>query len=214
MLKDLCPEKAMIFRIVHRDNVPWIIQHGLHCRNSAVVAANYIQIGNPDLIERRRQRIVPAPPAGMLSDYVPFYFTPFSPMFYNIKTGYRGIQQRANEEIVIFVTSIYVLVQKNITFLYSDRHASLAAAEFSPDARLLQERIDWVLLQRRDFSRSAEDPGKVERYEAETLVHKHVPIEAITDIFCYDDSTVEKLGPHIRERVGLPRISKQRAWYF
>lgn len=30
----LCPEKALIFRIMHIANVPWALDHGLHCRNS------------------------------------------------------------------------------------------------------------------------------------------------------------------------------------
>ena len=34
MSVNLNPEKALIFRIVHKDNVPWILDHdGLHCRN-------------------------------------------------------------------------------------------------------------------------------------------------------------------------------------
>lgn len=28
--KNLNPEKALIWRIVHRDNLPWILEHGLH----------------------------------------------------------------------------------------------------------------------------------------------------------------------------------------
>jgi hypothetical protein len=28
---NLNPEKALIWRIVHRDNLPWILDNGLHC---------------------------------------------------------------------------------------------------------------------------------------------------------------------------------------
>jgi ssDNA thymidine ADP-ribosyltransferase, DarT len=91
MSKDLNPKKALIFRIVHRDNVPWILDHGLHCRNSATFDADYVEIGNSDLIAKRNRHPVPCAPGGRLRDYVPFYFTPFSPMLYNIKTGWGGI---------------------------------------------------------------------------------------------------------------------------
>ena len=91
MSKDLNPQKALIFRIVHRDNVPWILDHGLHCRNSGSADPNYVEIGNPDLISKRNHHSVPKPPGGTLSDYVPFYFTPFSPMLLNITTGWGGI---------------------------------------------------------------------------------------------------------------------------
>ena len=45
-------------------------------------------IGNVDLIDKRSKRDVPVPPDGTLSDHVPFYFTPFSIIMFNIRTGY------------------------------------------------------------------------------------------------------------------------------
>ena len=60
-------------------------------RNSDVVDPNFVQIGNASLINGRHHRIMKGPYGGTLSDYVPFYFTPLSPMFYNIKTGWQGI---------------------------------------------------------------------------------------------------------------------------
>ena len=80
LTQTLTPEKALIFRITHRSNVPWILKNGLHCRSSAIVDPNFTGIGNPELIERRRHRKVDILPGGTLEDYVPFYFTPFSPM--------------------------------------------------------------------------------------------------------------------------------------
>jgi hypothetical protein len=59
----LNPERALIFRIVHRNNVPWILDNGLCCRSSRVQAPSYLTIGNPDLIEKRQHRIVPIPQA-------------------------------------------------------------------------------------------------------------------------------------------------------
>ena len=96
-------ENAYIWRIVHRDNLPWIFDNGLHCSNSATQSPTWVNIGNEDLIGRRSHRVVPLQPGGTLSDYVPFYFTPFSPMMYNIHTGVGGVKQRKNDEIVILV---------------------------------------------------------------------------------------------------------------
>jgi ssDNA thymidine ADP-ribosyltransferase, DarT len=101
----LNPEKALIWRIVHRDNVPWILDHGLFCANCSPQAPDYVTIGNPELIGRRSQRIVPIPPGGTLADYVPFYFTPFSVMMKNIHSG-RSVEKRSNDEIVILVSSL------------------------------------------------------------------------------------------------------------
>jgi hypothetical protein len=121
-------EKALIFRITHRDNLPWILANGLHCRNSNRYDSSFVSIGNPDLIVNRHYHAVPIAPGGSLSDYVPFYFTPLSMMSYNINTGYRGVRQRPNEEIVILVSSLRKLAGDGIRFLFTDRHAYLRYA--------------------------------------------------------------------------------------
>lgn len=49
----LNPEKALIWRIVHRDNIPWILKNGLnglHCGNSQIQSSNWVHIGSADLI--------------------------------------------------------------------------------------------------------------------------------------------------------------------
>ena len=150
---------ALIFRIVHRDNIPWILDHGLHCKNSGTRDPKYVEIGNPDLIDRRANHPVKSAPGGTLSDYVPFYFTPFSPMMFNIKTGWGGVRKRDNEEIVIMASSLHLLGAKGISFLFTDRHAYLAAAQFYSDIGHLDQ-IDWAMLQRRDFKNDPDDPGR------------------------------------------------------
>ncbi len=101
----LTQEKGLIFRITHRDNVPWILDNGMHARNGKIFDPNCRNIGNVDLIDKRSRRTVAVAPGGTLSDYVPFYFTPYSIMMYNIRTGY-GVKQVPNHEIVIFVSSL------------------------------------------------------------------------------------------------------------
>nr|BAN09872.1 conserved hypothetical protein [Mesorhizobium loti NZP2037] len=49
MSKDLNPEKALIFRIVHRDNIGPVLADGCHCR-ATMEGKKYIEIGNPELI--------------------------------------------------------------------------------------------------------------------------------------------------------------------
>lgn len=211
MSSDLNPQKALIFRISHRDNIPWMLDNGLHCRNSKIVDPKYVEIGNPELIEKRRHRIVPLPPGGTLSDYVPFYFTPFSPMLYNIKTGHNGIRKRDNEEIVIVVSSLHGLRRGKVPFLFTDRHANLRAAQFSSDLTQLSW-IDWSSLQRRDFKR--DDSDKFERYQAEALVHKHLPINAVMGIVCYGDSVVSGLKELCVKRGLTVVVAARPKWYF
>lgn len=86
-MRGLTPADGFIFRITHIDNVRWILRNGVQCKNSLISDPNFVGIGNEELIQRRTYRAVPMAPGGTLSDYVPFYFTPFSPMLYNIKPG-------------------------------------------------------------------------------------------------------------------------------
>lgn len=212
-LQTLTAEKASIFRIAHRSNVPWILEHGLRCKNATIRDPNYIEIGNPDLIPKRTDRALPIAPKGTLSDYVPFYFTPFSPMMYNIFTGFNGIKKRRNDEIVIFKTSLRKLHANGVNFLFSDRHAFLATAQFSSDLADLN-RIDWAILQNRSFSRDPDDPGKVERYQAEALIHKHLPLDSLDGIVCNSELVEADLKKEIAKRGLTLTTANKPSWYF
>jgi len=131
-MASLTAEKGLIFRITHIANIPWILDHGLHCRSSAVRDPTFREIGSPDLIKKRAPRVVPVPPGGTLSDYIPFYFTPHTPMLYNIATGW-NVTPVPMPEIAMVVSSIPRLVELKRAFVLTDRHAYLQAAEFSAD---------------------------------------------------------------------------------
>jgi ssDNA thymidine ADP-ribosyltransferase, DarT len=208
----LNPDKALVFRITHLKNVLWVLEHGLHCRNSDVVDPNYEDIGNPELIDKRAHREVPIYPGGTLSDYIPFYFTPYSPMLLNIKTGYGGMKQTPMSQIAILVCSLRNLVDK-AAFVFTDRHAYLATAEYYSDLADLRN-IDWVSLQRRDFKRDPNHPEKFERYQAEALIHRHLPIELLSGIVCKDASAADTLKVQIQERALKLQSLAQPRWFF
>ena len=128
--KELNPEKALIFRIVHIKNLPWLLDNGLHCGNSSHRFDQWEPIGKADLIAGRASYSVKSPGIGRLNDYVPFYFTPFSPMLLNIKSGRNGVPQRPNEDIVILVSSLHKIKEQGLRFLFTDGHAYLASSNF------------------------------------------------------------------------------------
>lgn len=213
MSANLNPEKALIFRIVHVANVPWILDHGLHCRTSTEQDPDFVEIGSADLIGKRARRQVPVPPGGVLSDYVPFYFTPFSIMMYNIQTGYGGITRRENRNLVILVSSIYRLREMELPFVFTNQHAYAAETEFFEAASDL-ERIDWPLLRSRNFKTSDEDPGRQVRYQAEALVHRQVPLDALLGIGCYDDRVRQELQSMVESRGLSLSVKTTPIWYF
>ena len=184
MSKNLCQEKALIFRITHVENLRGVIENGCLSRNAAA-QNSYSEIGNQELILRRNFRQVPCHPFGTLSDYVPIYFTPYSPMLYNIKTGY-GVPRQPMSKIVILISSLLKLVADGVDFVFTDRHAYLKTAQFSNDLDDLRW-IIWDVLQKRDFTKS--DIDQFEKYQAEALVRDNVPMSALLGIVCYDEAT-------------------------
>jgi hypothetical protein len=145
-------ENALIFRITHRSNLPWILDHGLHAQSTAIADPNFKQIGDPDLIKKRPMRAVPIDPGGTLCDYVPFYFTPCSIMLYNILTGYRGITQLPAGELLVLVSTLHRVSEFGVPFVFTDCHAYTAMANFFSDVAD-RGQVDWEILRNRDFSR-------------------------------------------------------------
>lgn len=209
---NLNPAKALIWRIVHRDNLPWILEHGLYCGNSAIRDPDWVSIGNAELITKRATHPVPAEPYGVLNDYVPFYFTPFSVMMKNIHSG-RGVQQRRNEEIVILVSSLPRVQQHGLRFVFTDSHAYYQWTHFYSDLSDL-DKIDWPLLQNRDFKRDPDDPAKFERYQAEALVHQHFPVSGLLGIVCYTDTMKQEIEQLIQSKGLNLQVIARTGWYF
>ena len=205
-------ENAYIWRIVHRDNLPWILDNGLHCGNSVAQSPVWVNIGNEDLIDKRSHRAVPLPPGGVLSDYVPFYFTPFSPMMYNIYTG-RGVPQRPNEEIIILVSTLHRVQQLGHSFLFTDRHAYPPTTVYYDDLANLTE-IDWPLLQARNFKRNPDDPLQMERYQAEALIYRHLPVEGLIGVICHTDAIKLNIENELQVRGMNIDVRTMQGWYF
>ena len=211
-LPELTAANSYIFRITHRNNLPWILDNGLHCRKSPFQDPNFTAIGNVDLIEKRHLQAVDQPPGGTISDYIPFYFTPRSMMAFNIKTG-RNVKQRSNSEIIIVVSSLAKVQQSGVRFLFTDRHASVSRAHFSSKLDDLSK-IDWKILQNSDFSRDNDDLDKTNRYQAEALVYKALAVDHLLGIACWDNEQKEWVEQVAKKHGQEIKVLTKRGWYF
>ncbi len=207
------PESAYIFRITHIDNVPWILDHGIHCGNSDTQDPHFVPIGSPELIQKRASHPVPIDPGGTLGDYVPFYFTPWSIMLFNIKTGHNNVIKQPNGKIVILVSSLPRLQEVDARFVFTNGHAYLKETDYFDDPAAL-DRIDWKLIQAKDFKRDNDDPGKLGRYQAEALVHGHVPISGLLGIACYDSAARQEIEHAAKARTLPIKVETLPSWYF
>jgi hypothetical protein len=209
----LGPESAQIFRITHVNNIPWILDNGLHCQSSGKRDPGFIGIGMAELIGKRAGHPVHIGPGGRLSDYVPFYFTPWSIMMYNIKTGFGGVIQRPRTEIAILVSSLPRLQELGVPFVFTNGHAYAIGTDYYESMDDLGQ-IDWALLRARDFRRDPDDPGKLNRYQAEALAHGRVPVEALQGIACYDDAGVGGVRAELASRGLAIPVKTMPGWYF
>lgn len=190
----------------------WILASGLHCASSGISDPNFVQIGLPDLIQKRNTRPVRIPPGGMLDDYIPFYFGTHSAMLYNIHTGY-GVKQVHQKDMVYLVSSVQRLSANNVAFLFTDRHAYVANARYSGNVADLSG-LDWDLINGRDFKRDPNRPDKLDRRAAELLVHRHMPVAALGAVACYNGAvrqTIEDAA--IAVGVNMTVLVRQD-WYF
>lgn len=207
----LTPEKLLVFRLTHLRNLPWILRNGIHCRNG-VHDPEFHPIGNPEIIARRSSKEVPVAPGGTLDDYVPFYFTPRSIMLLNIVTGH-GVPEVPARDLAILVAALPRLREQGLTVLYSDRHAGMAHANFHSGLEAIPE-LPWKDWQTSDFSADTDRPDKKERYQAEVLVHRHVPIGAIAGIALADSDVAEAFSKDVDSLGAGPKIVLRREWFF
>ena len=209
----LTSRDALIFRVTHIRNIPWILDHGLHCRNSAILDPNFVEIGIRDLIAQRARQAMPISPGGVLSDYIPFYFTPRSVMLLKIVSGH-GVGKVPHEELAILVGSLRVLAAKGVRLVLTDRHASLITAQRTNDVEEGLQRIDWPILQASDFRRGDDDPGRHERYQAEALAYQHIPVTSLDRIVCYGPEQKGPLAREIANRGLLLGLEVHPDWFF
>jgi hypothetical protein len=134
-------------------------------------------------------------------------------MFYNILTGYRGITRFPGEEIVILVSSLHKVSELGILFVFTDRHAYTAMAEFFSEISDLGN-VDWGILRTRDFKGDLDDLGKKERYHAEALIWKHLPVQTLLGICCFTDEIQQQVQAELDQRGLKVKAMMRGDWYF
>ena len=189
-----------------------LFKYGLQSRSSMEVDTEYTPIGDEEIIMRRQKKQVPIAAKRSYSDYIPFYFTPYSIMMHNILTGY-NVPKRKREDIIIVVSSLRDMQQKGYDYVFTNQHAlSETGLQFYDKLEEL-EAIDWDLLNQRDFKRDPDDPGKLLRYQAEAMVRDTLPLTDIRGLVCYNDQVRQDLSGHAMKQNLELNIKKLPDWY-
>jgi|WetSurMetagenome_2_1015567.scaffolds.fasta_scaffold239955_1 hypothetical protein len=183
------PKIIYLFRIVHIKNIEYLLTHGMFTREHAKADPRYINIGDSNLIEQRKDYPVGInPPNGTLGEYVPFYFGPLSPMLLNIKTGYRGIKQRPQDKIVYVCCKLDDLITQCTEWCFTDGHAKNRITSFYNTIHDLNK-VDWNIVAEQYWSNTEDDYDRMRRKQAEFLVKVHVPVQCIHTIVVFNQET-------------------------
>lgn len=177
------------YRICNIRNLAHILEAGLCTKNHPSASSQFYPIGNPDIIGTRDTTPVRLEGYGSIGDYVPFYFTPRSIMLFNIVTGYYApiVPQLSREQIIVIRSEISQLSESK-RFFFTDGQANSAYSKHYTDLKDLHK-IDWESIQKSNFQKSDLDTDRPRRYQAEFLVHSHVPLEFIESILVYNEKT-------------------------
>jgi hypothetical protein len=111
------------------------------------------------------------------------------------------------------VSSVHKVRDLGLDLVFTDRHAYTPLARYFNDISHLGE-IDWPLLQARNFKRNRDDPEQIERYQAEALVHRHMPISGLIGIICYTQAVKVDLDAQIQARGLQLDVQVLPGWYF
>lgn len=181
------------FRIVHIDNIPDILKYGLVHRDSPNASKSYVPIGDPTVINTRTKKILPN--GSYLSDYIPFYFGPRSPMLYNIQHGYGFVDKQNPQNIVYCVLVIQTIIESDINCIFSDGHALDSASSFYEKEQLkqLNDIVSYDdVYSKFWFNKDILDDRK-RRKEAELLIKGDVPVQFIKGFVVFNQEAYNKM---------------------
>ncbi len=208
------PEPIWLYRITHIYNMVHDLLHGLFIAKSPGANPDYLQIGDSSLIDYRKEITAPDPPGGTLSDYIPFYLGPRSPMLFQVATGWEDIQQYPQEDIIYYISSVPVIKEHKLEYFYTDGHArSSTSIAYTTDADF--EKLDWNAIYAANWRSDETDLRRKEKKQSEFLVKHHVPVSCIQYISVYNKTAEQKVLALLeKQQIKIPvRISPQKLYY-
>lgn len=184
--------KKYLFRMIHIENIPHVLQYGITHRNSPFANLNFIPIGDNSLIYKRNVYVLNN--GKPLGDYIPFYFGTKSPMLYVIQRGYNSVDKINPENIVYCVTTIAEIINSGIDFIFTDGHAiDSFSAEYSKDQiKNIDNILDYNAINASIWI-DENDLDKKRRKEAEFLLSQDLPANHILGYICYNEDAKSKL---------------------
>ncbi|HPY59335.1 MAG TPA: DUF4433 domain-containing protein [Methanospirillum sp.] len=213
--------KIDIYHITSIENLEGIIRSGnIYCDSDIkALGIEIYSYSKEDLKQERSLFEVPICCGGVISDYVPFFFTNRPPMLLSIKYRFGSQIQR---RFLHLVSSVEAIINSDLPFCYTDGHAIMSFTDFYEDLELLEEVIDWELIENGYWADTEDDNDRKRRKQAEFLVYNRLPWSCIESIVVKDNSInndVKEILKRLREdpnfsyALDIPIVTKPD-WYY
>lgn len=173
-----------------------------------------VEVGNPGIKDRRRERGVPVGEGGRVCDYVPFYFAPRSPMLSAIHHGRVPGYTSGTGPLAYLVSSVERLLATGLRPVFTDRNAVLSLAQFSDRVTDLDDLVDWPLMRERLWRNTVDDPERRERRMAECLVPGVVPWAVIEGVVARSEEVAEVARRAASSLGHSVSVDVRPGWYF
>lgn len=195
--------EVKIYRILHIENIPHILSNGITNKNSSNANTNFIGIGDISLINNRNTKQVNVDNGNTfntietitLGDFIPFYFGIKMPMLYVIQHGGNFVE-KANkpEDIVYIVCSVQSIIDADLSYYFSDGHATDFFTTFynRDEISQLPQIVDWKAI-KTPYWGGQENLDTKRKKQAEFLVQDNIPSNFIIGYGCFNDKAKQKL---------------------
>jgi hypothetical protein len=132
------------------------------------------------------------------------------------KGGVEGYD--SNTTPLIYLVSSIERVQKlSLNFAFSDGHPIMLLTQFYNDVTDLN-RVDWEVMEARMWRETEEnpDPDKSRRRQAEFLVHREFPWDAVEFLAVKNQNVKERLDRHLSEKwpERVKPVRVESGWYY
>ncbi|MDE5757755.1 MAG: DUF4433 domain-containing protein [Allobaculum sp.] len=197
------------FRITHIDNIPHIEKCGLVHANSPLRDPNYVSIGDTEVIGIRAHRNVKG---YNLSEYIPFYLGPRSPMLYVIQNGYNGVQRISAEQIAYCIIRLEDIVNSTKECIFTDGHALSILTKFYGREKLgqISEIVNFGDVYSSQWNLEA-DLDLKRRKEAELLIKDDLEPQFVRGYVVYNETAKQRL---VSSGIEEKKIVVNSGYYF
>ncbi len=191
-----------------------IKSNGLYC--DSIISINdigHVGIAHKDIKDKRSRKKLPPGFAGVVADYVPFYFAPRSPMLFSIHKGYVTGYDKGQREIIYLVTSIEAIQNNNLKFVFTDGHPIMDITDFYTDIKDL-DKIDWNVMIQEYWNDTVQDNDRCRRRQAEFLVFSFFPWTLVEQVGVINNTMAKRIAIILEKSGHKPKTIIEQKWYY